>query len=269
MNKFSEELFLTKKIIGMIHVQALPGTPKHEKSIENIIEIAVQEAKIYQDCSVDAILLENMHDVPYLNREVGPEITAAMTTIAREVKRSVDLPCGIQILAGANRAALAAALAAGCEFVRTEGFVFSHVADEGLMNGDAGELMRFRKQIGAEHIAVFTDIKKKHSSHAITADLSISDFAKACEFFLSDGIIITGKSTSEKADISDLKEAREASDLPILIGSGITAENITEYWNYADGFIVGSYFKEDGNWQNSVSFERVRKFTESVNILKK
>ena len=253
----------------MIHVPALPGTPKNEKSISEIIEIAIEEANIYAECGIAAIMLENMHDVPYLNREVGPEITAAMTAIAREVKRSVDLPCGIQILAGANQVALAAALAAGCEFVRCEGFVFSHIADEGLMNADAGDLLRFRRKIGAEHIAIFTDIKKKHSSHAITSDLSISDFAKAAEFFLSDGIIITGKSTSEKAELSELKEIRESTKLPILIGSGITAENISEYWSYADGFIIGSHFKEDGKWQNPVRGRAVRNFLNIFSELKK
>lgn len=269
MNKFKAEFFKRKKTIGMIHVQALPGTPRYQKSIAEIIEIAVQEAKIYQECGIDAIMLENMHDVPYLNRDVGPEITATITAIAREVKREIDLPCGIQILAGANQAALAAAQAAECEFVRCEGFVFSHIADEGLMNSDAGELMRFRRKIGADNIAVFTDIKKKHSSHTITADLSISDFTKAAEFFLSDGIIITGKSTSEKAELSELQEAKNATELPILIGSGITAENIEQYWNYADGFIIGSYFKENGKWQNRVSKERMMAFMEKIKFLRK
>lgn len=268
MNKFTESFFNTKKIIGMIHVAALPGTPKNNNSIEKIIEIAVQEAKIYQDCGIDAIMLENMHDVPYLNREVGPEIIASMTAIAREVKQNVNLPCGIQILAGANQAALAAAQAAECEFIRAEGFVFSHIADEGFINADAADLMRFRKKIGAEHIAVFSDIKKKHSSHSITSDLTISDFTKAAEFFLSDGIVITGKSTSEMTDLKDLQEANRATNLPIIIGSGITVDNIIVYWDHTDGFIVGSHFKEDGKWQNSVSKDRVMQFVEKFTSLK-
>ena len=104
-----------------------------------------------------------MHDLPYLNRKVGPEITAAMSVVANEVKREVkNLPCGIQILAGANKDALAVAKAAGLEFIRAEGFVFSHVADEGIMNSDAGELLRYRKEIGADDVLVFCDIKKKH-----------------------------------------------------------------------------------------------------------
>lgn len=108
-------------------------------------------------------MVENMHDLPYLNRCIGPEITASMSVVCNEVKREVkNLPCGIQILAGANKEALAVAKAAGLQFIRAEGFVFSHIADEGMMNSDAGEMLRYRKQIGADDVLVFTDIKKKH-----------------------------------------------------------------------------------------------------------
>lgn len=108
-------------------------------------------------------MIENMHDTPYLNQDVGPEITAAMTAVCSEVKRTVpNIPCGIQILAGANKEALAVAKACGLDFIRAEGFVFSHVADEGIMNSCAGELLRYRKSISADNVLVFTDIKKKH-----------------------------------------------------------------------------------------------------------
>ena len=113
--------------------------------------------------SQDAIMVENMHDIPYLNRQVGPEIVASMSVVCNEVKKEANnLPCGIQILAGANKEALAVAKAAGLQFIRAEGFVFSHIADEGTMNSDAGELLRYRKHIEADDIIVFTDIKKKH-----------------------------------------------------------------------------------------------------------
>lgn len=111
----------------------------------------------------DAIMIENMHDLPYLNRHVGPEITAAMSVICNEVKKAAPLiPCGIQILSGANKEAMAVAKATGLDFIRAEGFVFSHVGDEGMFNSDAGELLRYRRMIDAENILVFTDIKKKH-----------------------------------------------------------------------------------------------------------
>ncbi len=265
---FINSLTKKKMIIGMVHVDALPGTPNNKYSITQIISKAVQEAILYEQNGLDAIILENMHDVPYLNRKVGPEITASMTVIANEVTKNTTIPCGVQILAGANKEALAVAQASGCEFIRVEGFVYSHIADEGLMNACAGELMRFRKLIGAEDITVFADIKKKHSSHSITSDLDITDFAEACKFFLSDGIIITGRSTSEEADIEELKRVCKTSDLPILIGSGITLDNIEKYWNYANGFIIGSYFKEDGKWQNTVSSYRLNSFIQHVSNLK-
>ena len=265
---FINSLTKKKTIIGMVHVDALPGTPNNKYSISQIISKAVQEAKLYEQNGLDAIILENMHDVPYLNRIVGPEITASMTAITSNVKKNISIPCGVQILAGANLEALAIAQASGCEFIRVEGFVYSHIADEGLMNACAGELMRYRKMIGAEDIAVFADIKKKHSSHSITSDLDITDFAEACKFFLADGIIITGRSTSEEADINELQKVHEACDFPILIGSGITINNIEKYWEYANGFIIGSHFKKEGKWQNAVSADRIKSFLQHVSNLR-
>jgi len=134
-----------KTIIGMIHVDPLPGTPKFKGSMADVIAKARDEALIYKEAGIDMLAIENMHDVPYLNRRVGPEIVAAMTVLGYEVKNATGLRCGIQILAGANFEALAAAQAAGLDFVRAEGFVFAHVADEGLIDGNAGETLRYRR----------------------------------------------------------------------------------------------------------------------------
>ncbi|BAX79889.1 hypothetical protein ALGA_1513 [Labilibaculum antarcticum] len=255
---------LNKSIIGMVHVQALPGTPRNKFSIAEICEIAAQEAKQYESAGLDGIIIENMHDVPYLKGSVGPEITAAMAVVAKAVRDAVKLPLGIQILAGANKEALAVAKAANFQFIRAEGFVFGHVADEGYFDACAGELMRYRKSIGAEDILVFTDIKKKHSSHAITSDVDIAETAHAAEFFLSDGVIVTGSSTGKAVYLHELKSLKDIVHGPVLIGSGITAENLSEYWDYSSAFIVGSHFKEDGYWENPVSEERLRRFMETV-----
>ncbi len=257
----------TKAIIGMIHVPALPGTPQSKFSMNEILDIVLQEAKLYEDMLLDCIMIENMHDVPYLNKSVGPEVIAYMSVIGYRIKQEISIPCGMQILAAANNEALAASLAAGFNFIRVEGFVFGHVADEGYIDSCAGELLRYRRQIGAEHISIFTDIKKKHSAHAITSDVSIEETAKAAEFFLSDGVIITGNATGKEANISDVKNVRNVTTLPILIGSGITAENLDQYWDYADGFIIGSYFKEDGIWWKPVSNDRVNKVMRRVKYL--
>jgi membrane complex biogenesis BtpA family protein len=248
-----------KLIIGMVHVDALPGTPMHSSPIRSIIEKAIDEAIKLQNAGVDAILIENMHDVPYLKRNVGPEIVACMTAVSTEVRKQIHLPVGIQILAGANKEALAVAQAAGLNFIRAEGFTFGHCA---------GELLRFRKMIGAEDILVFTDVQKKHSSHAITADITIKEHVEAATYFGSDGIIITGSSTGKEALIDDVRTAYQNTDLPVIIGSGITSMNIENYWNLADAFIVGSWFKFEGVWKNSISEDRVNEFMRKVSFLR-
>src|SRR6185295_16139764 len=147
-----------------------------------------------------ALMIENMHDRPYAKRAVGPEIVAAMTAVGRAVRAAVELPLGVQVLAGANREALAVAQACGAAFIRAEGFVFAHVADEGMIESGAAELLRYRRHIGAEHVRIFVDIKKKHAAHAITADVSIAETARAAEFFLADGVVVTGAATGETTD---------------------------------------------------------------------
>ena len=257
-----------KSIIGMIHVQALPGTPNHKMSLNEISALAVKEARQYENAKLDAIIIENMHDVPYLKGQVGPEITAGMTVVAKAIRDAVSLPLGIQILAGANKEALAVAKAANLDFIRAEGFVFGHVADEGYIDSCAGDLMRYRKMIEANEVKVFTDIKKKHSSHAITSDVDIVETAHAAEFFLSDGVIITGSSTGKAVDIQELDALMDSVDKFILIGSGITVDNISEYWIFANAFIVGSHFKEGGYWMNPISDERLTVFMEKIELLR-
>jgi len=258
MHKFQKIFGRQKAVIGMIHVEALPGTPKYGGDNGFIIEKALKEARIYKNAGIDALMIENMHDVPYLKNHVGHEISSLMAIIAYLIKRETGLPLGIQILAGANQAAMAAAFNSGADFIRAEGFVFGHLADEGYIDSNAAELLRYRKQIGAEHIAVFTDIKKKHSSHALTQDLDITEMAHAAEFFLSDGVIVTGIHTGSSADLEEIKQVKKATKLPVLIGSGITAENIETYLPYADAFIVGSYFKKDGYWENDLDENKIR-----------
>lgn len=249
----------------MVHVHALPGTPQNTMKIKEIIQRAVYDAKTLQQGGLDVVMIENMHDRPYLNRKVGSEVVAAMTAVAVALRSEIKIPLGIQILAGANKEALAVALAADFDFIRAEGFVFGHLADEGMMNSDAAELLRFRKQIGADHIRIYTDIKKKHSSHALTSDVSVAEMGKAAEFFLSDGVIVTGSSTGQEASTEDLIAVRNAVTLPVLIGSGITAGNLSKYWHLANAFIVGSSLKHEGRWENDVDPKRV---TELMKVVK-
>ncbi|XP_072014402.1 uncharacterized protein F13E9.13, mitochondrial-like [Amphiura filiformis] len=255
-------------ILGMVHVQALPGTPRHCMPMPSIIKKACQEAAGYQSAGVDGIMLENMHDIPYLHSHaMGPEVTAAMTAIASQVRRICPtIPCGMQVLT-AQKEALAVAMATGLDFIRAEGFVFSHIGDEGLINSCAGELLRYQRNIGAENIKIFTDIKKKHSSHAITADVSIEETAEAAEFFGSDGVIVTGTATGQPAKVEDLQDVQGAVNIPVLIGSGVNTDNVDRYLG-ASALIVGSHFKHGGQWLNDVDFGKVDDFMTKVNTFR-
>lgn len=267
MNKFSL-IFAEKKVaIGVIHLRALPGTPNGKLPPNEIIEAALSEARSYKSAGIHGLIIENMHDVPYLKQQVGPEVSTLMSVIGYLVKQETQLPVGIQILAGANKAALAAAHSAGIDFIRAEGFVFGHLADEGLIEAQAGELLRYRKQLNADQIAVFTDIKKKHASHAISSDISLLETAQAAQFFLSDGLIVTGGQTGHAPSIKELETLRGNLTTPVFLGSGINISNIDAYINLANAFIVGSHFKENDRWSGQLDQDRVARFMDSFQEL--
>ncbi len=250
----------TKPVIGMIHLDALPGTPASRLGVREIETKALAEAKIYRAAGIHGVAIENMHDTPYLRGGVGPEITATMAVIARAIKDATGLPTGAQVLAGANNEAIAVAHAAGLDFVRVEGFAFAHVADEGIIESSAATLLRYRRQVGAEHVQVWADVKKKHSSHAITGDISIAETAHAAEFMRADAVIVTGTVTGDAPAIEDINAVKKKCHIPVVLGSGVTAENLAQFYPRADGFIVGSYFKVDGLWSNALDAKRVKRF---------
>lgn len=258
-----------KPVIGVIHVGALPGTPRSSQTVSDLTASAKREAKIYRDAGVDGVIIENMHDVPYLRGEVGPEIVAAMTAIGVEVKHECErLPVGIQILAGANIEAMAVAHVAGLDFIRAEGYAYAHIADEGLIQSSAAKLLRYRKIIGADHVQVWADVKKKHAAHAITADVSLGETAETVEFMGADCVIVTGSATGKPPNVADVREAKAHCHLPVFLGSGITENNVSEFYDDADGFIVGSAFKLDALWSNTIDPARVASLIKAVHNLK-
>lgn len=247
-----------KAVVGMVHVGALPGTPFAAQEVPAIARQAVDESRLLASFGLDALIIENMHDRPYLRQKVGPEIIAAMTAICQAVREAVDVPLGVQVLAGANREALAIAQATGASFIRAENFILAQVADEGLMpEADAGALLRYRREIGAENVRIFADIKKKHASHAITGDMDIVEAARAAEFFAADGVVVTGTATAQPADLDELRRVGAAVALPVAVGSGVTADNLPMYWDASDMLIVGSFLKQDGLWHQPVDPDRV------------
>jgi len=247
-------------LIGVIHLPALPGAAGYGGNLTEIIHSSIAEALLYKECEFDALIVENTHDTPYLKgADVGPETTAAMTVICQSLKSETKMPIGVQILAGANTEALAVAIACNLEFIRVEGFVFAHVGDEGFHDACAGKLVRQRFHLQAENVKIFADIKKKHSAHAITSDISIAETAKNAEYFKADGVIVTGISTGTAADVEEVKAVDKAVSIPVLIGSGVTAENLREYSQCSDALIIGSDVKVDGQWQNALDRERCKR----------
>ena len=247
-----------KPILAMVHTGPSPGAPGY-RSVESAVERAVAEAKLYADLGVDGLVLENMHDFPCVHeREQGPEVAAFMTRVAVCVKRQVgQMPVGIQVLFQANKTALAVALAAQCDFIRAEGWMYAHVSDKGIAEACAGEVLRYRSAIGAYNIPVFADVKKKHAAHTWTGDVSIGEMAEMMHLHRADSVIVTGVRTGQEPNVEDLRAVRNATPLPVLVGSGITAENFEDFVDDADGFIVGSAFKEGGVWNAPVCENRV------------
>jgi len=244
-----------RALIGVIHVAALPGTPASTVGVGAIAAAAADEARLYERAGFHGLLIENTHDRPYLKGTAGPEIIAAMTAIGVEVRRASLLPLGVQVLAGANQCAIAVAHACGARFVRVEGFVFAHVADEGVIEACAGPLLRYRRAIGAERVRIFADIKKKHSAHAITADVDLAETAHAAEFFQADGVIVSGVATGRETDAADVRTVSKAVQIPTLVGSGVSPQNLARYAT-ADGLIVGSSVKVDGSWSSALDEAR-------------
>ncbi len=249
----------TRALIGMVHLRALPGAPSSTLSPARIVQKAVDEARALESAGFNGLIVENMHDRPYLADASGAQTVATFAIATAAVVAAVRIPVGVQILSGANIAALAVAHAAGAAFVRAEGFVFASVADEGLLaKASAAELLRERKRLGAEHIRVFADLRKKHSSHAITADIDMAGWVRAAEFFAADGMIVTGSETGVEPDLAELAAARAATTLPVLVGSGATAANLERIFAHSDAIIIGSALKVDGVWMNELDPARIR-----------
>jgi len=245
----------------MVHLLPLPGSPGWRGSMQEVREAALRDAQRLVRGGVDALLVENMGDVPYLKGGVPPETVAAVTQVTTQVV-GLGLPVGVQILAGANLEAMAVAAVCGAQFVRVEGFAYAHVADEGWIDACAGPLLRARAALGAA-VSVWADVQKKHAAHAVTADLSVQALARGAAFCGADALILTGGETGAPTDPAHLAAAR-AAGLPVVVGSGVDEHNAAELAGIADALIVGTSLKERGDWRRPVDVERVARLATIV-----
>ena len=248
-----------KPIIGVIHLHALPGAPRYEgEAMSSIIAAAIRDARTLADGGIDGIMLENASDMPFSRPEhIGFETVAALSAVGQEIRNAVDVPVGITCVANGAIPGLAVAKAIGAKWVRVNQWVNAYVANEGFLNGPAAEAMRYRAQIGAKDVSIFADVHVKFGAHAITADRSISEQATDAEWFDADVLIATGTRTGSPTQPAEVNEVRGGTSLPVIVGSGLSPEQVPSLMQVADGAIVGQWLKVDARWWNPVDPARV------------
>ena len=255
-----------KPIIGMVHLWPLPGSPGyHGYGMETILDQARRDAEALLSGGVDGLIVENMWDLPfYVGEDVQLEAVTAQAVAAREIKKMAgSLPVGVNVIHNGWRAELSIAVAADLDFIRVCILTGARLWDTGdLDRGCAANLLRRRKELGAEHLKLFADVDKKHSLPFPGLDLATH--IEWTEFYRADALIVSGRMTGDAPPLEKVRAAKEAAHRPILMGSGTTAENIAAFLQYADGAIVGSSLKVDGVAENPVDVERVRRYMAAV-----
>lgn len=267
---FSELFNQVKPLLAVVHLEALPGSPRYGGTIgENLDEVyrlALEEAVVYKRCGADGLIVENFGDAPFYPGRVPAETVAAMSAITRDIVQAVDIPVGVNVLRNDAESALAIAAATGARFIRVNMLMGAHVADQGLIQGVAHRALRLRRALQAE-VLIMADVQVKHATSLGGWSLE-QEAQDAAERGLADALIISGTRTGTIAQERDIATAKRCTDLPILVGSGVTAENLETYYRSADGFIVGSCFKVDGNADSRVEEKRVWRFVETLNALR-
>lgn len=268
-----DRIFVTKKpIIGMIHLKPLPGSPNYDRNktcMKEIIQFAVEEAKIYEAAGVNGLQIENYWDEPFLKGEnIGYETCTAMAAATYAISQAVKIPYGVNVHMNGGNAAMAVACATGAKWIRIFEYVSAHISYTGLTEGIGGQVARYRKMLQAEDVQLFCDVHVKHGSHYIVQDRSINDLAADAEVQGADNIIITGFETGVPPTKERILEARKNIKIPVILGSGINKDNVAELLSVSDGAIVGSAFKTEGAMEKVVDFNRVEGFMKEVKKLR-
>lgn len=245
-----------KLFIGVVHLKPLPGAPGWHGDMDRVINQAVADAVALNRGGAHALFIENFGDVPFTKGSVGPETVAGMCAVARALKERVKLPIGFNVLRNDAKAALALCAACGGSFIRVNVHTGAMVTDQGVIEGNAHETIRYRRQI-APLTQIFADVHVKHATPLGNPDIETT--AKdTVERGLADGLIVSGVGTGQTTDLEELKRVRHAvPQTRILIGSGVTKDNVGDYLQHADGVIVGTSLKFGGRVSNHVDAKRV------------
>jgi membrane complex biogenesis BtpA family protein len=246
-------------VIGMLHVPALPGAPGHALRLQEIRDWVLRDADALSVGGVDGFIIENFGDAPFYPDSVPPHTVSFMAVLGLDVKTRFDLPLGVNVLRNDGMSAVAVAAAVGAEFIRVNVYTGARLTDQGIVQGKAHELLRYRKLLGAE-VALAADIAVKHS--APIGPRSLRDEVE--DTILrgrADAVIVSGAATGKETSIEELRLAKEAAgDALVLCGSGANRTNLPEILAIADALIVGTAFKRDGVTTNPVDVARVKEF---------
>ncbi|MCU4975604.1 BtpA/SgcQ family protein [Halobacteria archaeon AArc-m2/3/4] len=269
-SSFHRRFDTDRPILGMVHLPPLPGAPRFDGDRTAIRERSLADAETLLEGGVDGLVLENFGDAPFYPESVPAHVVAEMTAVASDVADVVDVPLGINVLRNDAEAALAVAGATGASFVRVNVHTGSAATDQGILEGRAHETLRTRDELGlASDVAILADVHVKHATPIGEQGLERAT-GETVERGLADGVIVSGPGTGAETELADLDRVVETvreleRDVPVLVGSGVTPESVGEVFERgADGAIVGTAFKRDGQPANSVALERVRELVRAT-----
>jgi hypothetical protein len=245
-----------RKLIGVVHLRPLPGSPGWTGSMAAVVAAAIADARAYERGGADALFVENFGDRPFTRHAVGPETVAALAVAGQAVRVAVRLPIGFNVLRNDAAAALALCAACGGSFIRVNVHTGAMLTDQGLIEGQAFHTLRQRRALCPD-VKIFADV---HVKHAVPlGNLAIEIAARdTAERGMADALIVSGTGTGVAADLADVERVRNACpDTPLLLGSGVTVANVAHYLRLADAVIVGSSLKRGGEVGQPVDPRRV------------
>lgn len=249
-----------KLVLGVVHLLALPESPRYGGSRAEIERRALSDAEALMSGGAHGFVIENFGDAPFHKQTVPPSTIAEMTILVERLRSAVGKQAriGVNVLRNDAIAALSIAAATGVSFVRVNVHTGVAHADQGTLEGRAAESLRLRRQLAA-NVEIWADVGVKHA--LMPAGFSLADAARdAVLRGLADALIVTGAATGAPTALADLGTVRDAVPAaPLFVGSGITESSIAEALSIADGVIVGSFVKDDGDVSQPVSRERVRR----------
>ncbi len=264
MSGLPDVLVVPRALIGMVHLLPLPGSPRWGGSMEEVVERAVEDAGALAAGGMNALLVENHGDIPFYRERVDAATVAAMTRVIAELRRAVRLPVGVNVLKNDGRSALAVAAATGACFIRVNVHTGAAVADKGSSSP---------RPLPPSATAVCSPPTSRSSPTSRPSMVSpwrplrsSKREARDCvSRGLADALVVSGKATGEATPLADVKRIRSAvREVPLLVGSGVTAESVAELLSVADGAIVGTSLKREGRLDNPVDPERVKRLVEAA-----